>query len=111
MNKSIEQMLRELKLGGLAKDWRSIEFKNPEQYVRDLLTLEELERESNRVARRTKDAGFRVLKDSFIWKLGIDIPNSISRNDIIKAKFTLRKPRADGLERNRKNSFGNRNCV
>ena len=92
MNKSIEQMLRELKLGGLAKDWRSIEFKNPEQYVRDLLTLEELERESNRVARRTKDAGFRVLKDldSFIWKSGIDIPNSISRNDIIEAKFIER---------------------
>jgi DNA replication protein DnaC len=86
-------MMHNLKLGGLAKDWRSIEFKDTEQYVRDLLTLEELERESNRINRRTKEAGFRVLKDlnSFIWKSGINIPNSITREEIAEAAFIERR--------------------
>ena len=35
----IEQMMRTLKLGGLAKDWRSVDYHDTEQYVTDLLTL------------------------------------------------------------------------
>jgi len=89
VNKSIEQMMRELKLGGLAKDWRSIEFQTPEQYIRDLLTLEQLEREGNRINRLTKQAGFRVLKTlkTFIWKPGIELPNSITRDEIESGAF------------------------
>ena len=44
----IEQMMRTLKLGGLAKDWRSVEYQNAEQYVTELLKLELHEREVNR---------------------------------------------------------------
>lgn len=36
----IEQMMRTLKLGGLAKDWREVEYHDTEQYVTDLLQIE-----------------------------------------------------------------------
>lgn len=92
MDKSIEQMMRELKLGGLAKDWRSIEFRDTDQYVRDLLTLEQLEREGNRVTKLTKQAGFRVLKTlkSFKWKPGIELPGSITREGVESGAFIER---------------------
>ena len=45
----IEQMLRALKLGGLAKDWRTVEFNgDAEKYLTELLELELHEREVNR---------------------------------------------------------------
>ena len=92
MTKTIEQMMREVKLGGLAKDWRSIEFHDTEQYIRELLTLELLERESNRCAKYTKQAGFKVVKtlDDFKWKQSIEIPNSITREEIENAEFVKR---------------------
>ena len=92
MTKTIEQMMREVKLGGLAKDWRSVKYSDSEQYVRDLLTLELIEREANRTAKYTKQAGFRVIKtfDNFKWKPGIEIPDSISREDIESAEFVKR---------------------
>ncbi len=37
---SIEQTMRTLKLGGLAKEWRSVEYRDNEQYMRDLLDIE-----------------------------------------------------------------------
>ena len=40
MDEQIEQMMRTLKLGGLAKEWRSVEHKSNEQYVSDLLRVE-----------------------------------------------------------------------
>ena len=43
----IEQMMRTLKFGGLAKDWRSVESHDTDQYVTELLTLELHEREVN----------------------------------------------------------------
>ena len=65
---SIEQTMRTLKLGGLAKEWRSVEYRDPEQYMRELLDIEVHEREANRMARMIKQAGFRVIKtlDKFI---------------------------------------------
>ena len=62
MDEQIEQMMRTLKLGGLAKEWRSVEYMNPEQYVTDLLMVEMREREANRINRMVKTAGFQVLK-------------------------------------------------
>ena len=35
----IEQMMRTLKLGGLAKDWREVKYHDTEQYVTDLLQI------------------------------------------------------------------------
>jgi len=92
MMKTVEEMMREVKLGGLARDWRSVEYSNTEQYVRELLTLELLERESNRAVRYTKQAGFRVIKtlDDFKWKPGVEVPNSITRQEIEDAKFVER---------------------
>lgn len=52
----IEQMMRTLKLGGLAKDWREIEYHDTEQYVTDLLQIELHEREVNRINRMVKTA-------------------------------------------------------
>lgn len=81
MPEQIEQYMRTLKLGGLAKDWRSVDYHDPEQYVRELLELELREREANRINRMIKPAGFQVVKtlDEFIWNRSIELPNGLTR--------------------------------
>lgn len=81
MPEQIEQYMRTLKLGGLAKDWRSVDYHDPEQYVRELLELELREREANRINRMIKLAGFQVVKtlDEFIWNRNIELPNGLTR--------------------------------
>ncbi len=37
MNQNLEQTMRTLKLGGMAKDWRSVKYQNNEQYLAELL--------------------------------------------------------------------------
>ena len=90
---SIEQTLRTLKLGGMAKEWRSVEYRDNEQYMRGLLEIEVREREANRVSRMVKQAGFRVIKtmDSFAWKPDIQIPTTITREEIEAASFVKAK--------------------
>lgn len=85
--------MRTLKLGGLAKEWRSVVYQDSEQYMRDLLDIEVRERETNRMSRMVKQAGFRVIKtlDSFIWKPGIEVPASITREAIERADFVKEK--------------------
>ena len=62
MSEQIEMMMRQVKLGGMAKGWRSVSFIDTEQYVADLLKLELQEREANRINRMVKTAGlFAVL--------------------------------------------------
>jgi len=61
-SKNIEQAMRTLKLGGLAKEWRNVAYRDNEQYLRDLFEIEIREREANRVSRMVKQAGFRVIK-------------------------------------------------
>ena len=86
---SIEQTMRTLKLGGLAKDWREVAYHDNEQYLRDLLDIEVREREANRTNRMIKQAGFRVVKtlEKFIWKPTIAIPGTITREEIEAASF------------------------
>jgi DNA replication protein DnaC len=90
---SIEQTMRTLKLGGLAKEWRSVTYYDNEQYMRELLDVEIREREANRMTRMIKQAGFRVIKtlDNFIWKPTIEIPSTITREDIEIADFVKNK--------------------
>jgi DNA replication protein DnaC len=90
---SIEQTMRTLKLGGLAKEWRSVAYHDSEQYMRALLAIEVRERESNRMARMIKQANFRVIKtlDDFTWKPAIEIPVTITREDIESAAFVKKK--------------------
>ena len=80
MSEQIELMMRQVKLGGMAKEWRSVQFESPEQYVTDLLKLELREREANRINRMVKTAGFRVLKtlDDFVWGFAIQLPSGLS---------------------------------
>ncbi len=59
---SIEQTMRTLKLGGLAKEWRNVKYQDSEQYMRELLEIEVREREANRMARMIKQANFRVIR-------------------------------------------------
>jgi len=90
---SIEATMRSLKLGGLAKEWRSVEYRDSEQYMRDLLEIEVREREANRMNRMVKQANFRVTKtlDDFIWKTGIEIPPTITQGEIETASFVKKK--------------------
>ena len=90
---SIEQTMRTLKLGGLAKEWRSVAYHDNEQYMRDLLDIEVRERETNRIDRMIKLAGFRVVKtlDKFVWKPNIEIPSTITREEIEAAAFVEQK--------------------
>jgi len=93
MIETIEQTMKSLKLGGLAKDWRNVEFHDTEQYVRELLEVEVREREANRMARHIKQAGFRVIKtlDTFVWKQGIELPQTIDRSGIEAGEFVPRR--------------------
>lgn len=85
----IEQYMRMLRLGGLAKDWRTIEYSNNEQYVKDLLELELHEREVNKINRMVKTAGFNVIKtlDDFIWNTEISLPAGLTENYMTELKF------------------------
>lgn len=93
----IEKVLRTLKLGGLVKNWRSIDYDgNTESYVRALLELELREREANRINRMIKVAGFNVIKtlNDFEWKKSIELPAGLTREymtglDFIKSKENL----------------------
>jgi DNA replication protein DnaC len=90
---SIEQTMRTLKLGGLAKEWRSVIYRDNDQYMRELLDIEVREREANRMARMVKQANFRVIKTlgEFVWKPTIEIPSTITREEIESASFVKRK--------------------
>jgi len=90
---SIEQSMKTLKLGGMAKEWRDVAYHDPEQYMRALLDIEIREREANRMTRMVKQAGFRVMKtlDSFTWRSGIEIPNTITREEIETGAFVRAK--------------------
>ena len=93
MPEQIEQYMRTLKLGGMAREWRSVEFQSKEQYVRELLELELREREANRINRMVKTAGFQVIKtlDDFVWNQGIELPVGLTREYMEGLQFL--KPR------------------
>ena len=93
MFEQIEQNMRTLKLGGMAKEWRSVQFENTEQYVADLLRLELREREANRINRMVKTAGFRVIKtlDDFSWSPNITLPAGLTREYMESLKFLAAK--------------------
>ena len=90
---NIEQTMRTLKLGGLAKEWRNVAYHDNEQYIRELLSIEVKEREANRMARMVKQANFRVIKtlDDFVWKPTIEVPSSITKEEIESAAFVKNK--------------------
>lgn len=89
MSEQIELMMRQVKLGGMAKGWRAVPFTDTEQYVTDLLKLELREREANRINRMVKTAGFRVLKtlDEFIWNTAIELPGGLTREYMEELRF------------------------
>lgn len=82
-------MMRQVKLGGMAKGWRSVSFTDPEQYVTDLLKLELQEREANRINRMVKTAGFRVMKtlDEFVWNSAIELPHGLTQRYMEELHF------------------------
>ena len=81
MPESIEASLRKLKLGGLAKEWRSVKYLDAEQYLSALLELELKEREVNRINRMVRTAGFNVIKtvEDFVWSRSVALPNGLTR--------------------------------
>jgi DNA replication protein DnaC len=93
MQHEISKYLKQLKLGGLSKEWDKVEFKTKEQYIYDLLSIEIKEREANRINRTVKLAGFRVVKtlEDFVWNNNITIPDSINIKDIEEFKFIEKK--------------------
>ena len=90
MSEQIEQYMRTLKLGGLAKEWRSISYHDdPEQYVKELLELELREREANRINRMVKTAGFQVIKtlEDFVWNRNIELPSGLTQEYMVELDF------------------------
>ena len=90
MTEQIEQYMRTLKLGGLAKEWRSVSYcDDPEQYVKELLELELREREANRINRMVKTAGFQVIKtlEDFVWNRNIELPSGLSQEYMVELDF------------------------
>ncbi len=93
MSEQIEQYMRTLKLGGMAREWRSVAFQEPEQYVRELLELELREREANRINRMVKTAGFQVIKtlDDFVWNQNIELPLGLTKEYMANLQFLQQK--------------------
>lgn len=93
MTEKIEQYMRALKLGGLAKEWRSVKYRDTEQYITELLELELREREVNRINRMVKTAGFRILKtlDEFVWNANIELPAGLTREYMEELRFLAPK--------------------
>lgn len=93
MNEHIEQQMRTLKLGALAKSWQTVRFTSTAQYVCDLLALELREREANKINRMVKTAGFHVIKtlDEFVWNKAIELPNGLTQSSIASLDFLDRK--------------------
>ncbi len=93
MPEQIEQYMRTLKLGGMAREWRGVEFQNTEQYVRELLELELREREVNRINRMVKTAGFQVIKtlEDFVWNQNIELPVGLTREYMEGLQFLPQK--------------------
>lgn len=90
MTEQIEQYMRTLKLGGLAKEWRSISYcDDPEQCVKELLELELREREVNRINRMVKTAGFQVIKtlEDFVWNRNIELPSGLTQEYMVELDF------------------------
>lgn len=89
----IESYLKTLKLGGMAKEWRLVTYKDTEQYVRELLELELKEREVNRINRMVKTAGFTVIKtlEDFIWTKVIEMPQGLTREYMENLSFLQKK--------------------
>lgn len=93
MSTCIEQYMKQLKLGALAKEWQSIEYRNKEQFLTELLELEIRERNANRINRSIKTAGFRVLKtlSDFEWRKNIEFPKGLSRESMENLDFLSKK--------------------
>lgn len=93
MSERIEQYMHQLKLGGLAKEWKSIDYHSNEQYVGELLELELREREVNKINRMVKTAGFRVIKtlEEFAWSNNIQVPNGLTIADMEQFRFIGKK--------------------
>ena len=93
MSEVIEKHLRQLKLSGLAKDWANVPFTTKEEYLIKLLEIELKERETNRINRFVKIAGFNVIKtlDSFEWNPNINIPNGLTREEIETFSFIAKR--------------------
>ena len=93
MDEVIEKYMRQLKLGGLAKDWRCVEYVSKEQYLKELLEVELHEREVNRINRIVKTAGFRVIKtlEDFVWTPTVKLPQGITQEDLENFTFVSRK--------------------
>ena len=89
MTELIEQYMRTLKLGGLAKNWRSVQYVSTEQYLTELLKIELHEREINRINRMVKTAGFRVMKtlDDFVWNSSIELPHDLTQEYMTELSF------------------------
>lgn len=90
---NIEEKMRKLRLGGMAKKWREVKYKNVEQYMDELLEIELSEREVNTINRKIKNAKFSVIKtfDDFVWHTGIQIPDGITQEEIERFEFTGKK--------------------
>ena len=93
MTEQIEQYMRALKLGGLAKNWRSVQYISTEQYLTELLKIELHEREVNRINRMVKTAGFRVIKtlDDFVWNSSIELPHDLTQEYMTELSFLQAK--------------------
>lgn len=89
MSEQIEQYMRQLKLGGLAKEWRSVEYRDKNQYMTELLQLELRERETNRINRLVKAAGFHVIKtlDNFVWNSNVELPAGLTQEYMTNLEF------------------------
>lgn len=93
MPEPITEMMRALRLGGMAREWGGVEYKDREQYLGELLRLELRAREANRVNRLMKKADFRVPKTlaDFERSSCIELPAEMPWDKLTSLAFIERK--------------------
>lgn len=77
----------------MAEEYSTLQYVDKKQYIHDLLLHEIKEREINRINRSIKTTGFKMLKllNDFKWSNNIDIPGTITKEEIEKGSFIDKK--------------------
>ena len=88
----LKKLCKELRIGNLEELVEEVEFEDPRQYLTDVLALAVKQRESRRIKRLIKRAGFPTTKtlDNYDFK-PISFPDSIDKTELLTLDFIDKK--------------------
>jgi len=88
----LKELCKKLRIGNLEDTIKDIEFKEPEQYLIDILSLEVEKRKNRRIKRLIKKASFPNVKTLNDYNFEpITFPDSIDKTDLLTLDFIAKK--------------------